>query len=198
MRSLGFRLTLAVLLVLAVASNAGLTVRAQNDDESNVFRARLSTFREVGPKATGATGIFFAELNDASDQLTWRFKWDGLTGPPLFAHLHFAMAGVNGPVMTFLCGGPNGNPDVPPKPACPQATSGEITGTTTAQDILKLDAPGPNDAGVKLHEFNALIAAIREGDAYANMHTARFPAGEIRGQLHAPRHNEQERENEDK
>jgi hypothetical protein len=169
-----------------MASVAGLTVKAQND-ESSVFRARLSTFREVGPKATGATGTFLVELNEAGDALNWEFSWDGLTGPPLFAHIHFAMTAVNGPVMTFLCGGPNGNPDVPAKPACPQTTSGSISGKTTAQDILKLDAPGPNDVGVKLHDFDALVAAIRAGDAYGNMHTPRFPGGEIRGQLRAYR-----------
>lgn len=198
MRNIGFRLTLVTLLVLAVASIAGLAVRAEDDDESNVFAARLSTFREVGPKATGGTGTFRAELNDAGDTLTWDLSWDGLTGPPAAAHIHFAMAGVNGPVVTFFCGGPNGNPDVPAKPACPQTTSGSISGTTTADDILKLDTPGPNDVGIALHGFEALLNAIRAGDAYANMHTARFPGGEIRGQIHARPHHQREREHQDK
>ena len=34
-----------------------------------------------------------------------------------------------------------------------------------------------------LGDFDALVRAIRTGEAYANMHTATFPSGEIRGQI---------------
>ena len=31
--------------------------------------------------------------------------------------------------------------------------------------------------------FDAAMRILRSGDAYANVHTANFPAGEIRGQV---------------
>jgi hypothetical protein len=114
--------------------------------------------------------------------LSWTFTWTGLTGPPLFAHIHFGQRGVNGNVMTFFCGGPKGNPNVPAKPDCPQTTSGSISGTTTAADILALNADG-TDQGLDLHDFATFLRAIRTGDGYCNMHTTRFQPGEIRGQV---------------
>lgn len=37
--------------------------------------------------------------------------------------------------------------------------------------------------GLTAGDLKSLIAAIRSGSAYVNVHTTRFPAGEIRGQL---------------
>jgi hypothetical protein len=37
--------------------------------------------------------------------------------------------------------------------------------------------------GIAPGEFEELLAAIRAGVAYANVHTSTFPGGELRGQL---------------
>ena len=42
---------------------------------------------------------------------------------------------------------------------------------------------GPAGQGISAGEFAELIRAIRSGNAYVNVHTMTFPAGEIRGQL---------------
>ena len=42
---------------------------------------------------------------------------------------------------------------------------------------------GPAGQGVSPGEFAELARAIQTGVAYANVHTAAFPAGEIRGQI---------------
>jgi hypothetical protein len=44
-------------------------------------------------------------------------------------------------------------------------------------------AIGPTAQGVTAGDFDALLRAIETGEAYANVHTANFPAGEIRGQI---------------
>ena len=105
-------------------------------------------------------------------------------GPPLFAHIHFGQKGVNANVMTFFCGGPKGSTTNPQKPDCPQTTSGSISGTTTAADIVPLNT-GASDQGLDANDFATFLEALRRGDGYANMHTTRFPGGEIRGQIRA-------------
>jgi hypothetical protein len=183
MRSLVFKITIAMLFVVGAASLASMGVRAQDPGESLRFSSRLSSFNEVPPKAIGSHGTFNATLSDDGTTLNWTLTWTGLTGPPSAAHIHFAQAGVNSGVMTWLCGGPAGNSDIMPKPACPQNPSGSITGTTSAADIVQSNATSTTDLGVDLHDFAAFLRALRAGDGYANMHTARFGGGEIRGQL---------------
>jgi hypothetical protein len=184
MKSLICKSTMATLFVIAAAALASLGVRAQDPGDSLRFSSRLSSFNEVPSKAIGSHGTFSATLSEDGTTLNWTLTWTGLTGAPLFSHIHFAQAGVSSSVMTFLCGGPVGNADIPAKPDCPQSTSGSITGTTNAGDIIALNS-GTSDLGLDLHDFATFLRALRAGDGYANMHTTRFPGGEIRGQLAA-------------
>jgi hypothetical protein len=181
MKNIGIKITVVTLFVVAAASLANMGVRAADDGGTLRLSARLSSFNEVPPKAVGSHGTFQAALSADGSTLSWTLTWTGLTGPPEFAHIHFAQAGVNSSVMTFFCGGPMGNPDIPQKPDCLQAASGSITGTTNGGDIIALSSSP--DLGLNLHDFATFLRAIRAGDGYVNMHTARFGGGEIRGQI---------------
>jgi hypothetical protein len=86
-----------------------------------------------------------------------------------FAHIHFGQPGVEGGVAAFLCGGGS-------KPACPP--SGDVTGTIVASDVV-----GPADQGIAAGEIDELIAAMKHGVTYVNVHTDAYPDGEIRGQI---------------
>ena len=183
----------AALAAIAVLLIGNLSTQANNNNDGNALRfsTRLSTFNEVPPKANGASGTFRARLSEDGTTLSWTFTWSGLSGPPLFAHIHFGLKGANYPVMTFFCGGPKGNPDIPQKPDCPQTTSGSITGTTTAADIIALNTAGATtDQALDQHDFAGFLRALGAGSAYANMHTSRFLGGEIRGQIAAHRGDE--------
>jgi hypothetical protein len=74
-------------------------------------------------------------------------------------------------VVAFLCGGGG-------KPACPGATSGAVTGTIVAADIQALPAQG-----IASGDFNEVVAAMRAGVTYTNIHNATYGSGEIRGQI---------------
>jgi hypothetical protein len=76
------------------------------------------------------------------------------------SHIHIAEEGVNGPVAVTLFSG------VP---------EGRIQGTLAEGDITAAD--------VTLGTFEELLARIRAGSAYVNVHTIENPPGEIRGQI---------------
>jgi hypothetical protein len=42
---------------------------------------------------------------------------------------------------------------------------------------------GPSGQGIEPGEFDELVAAVRAGRTYANVHSTKYPAGEIRAQL---------------
>ena len=106
------------------------------------------------------------------DTLHFVFKYDQLEGGnSLFAHVHFGQRYVNGGVSYFICGG-----STKPTP-CPNVT-GVIEGDITAADVV-----GPNAQGIEPGSFAEILRGMRAGDAYANIHTTRWPGGEIRGQI---------------
>jgi hypothetical protein len=158
----------AVLVALGAASFAvaGGGGKNGNDDRSV---ARLAGFQEV-PALNGG-GRATLRLDLAADHIDFRLDYSGLSGPPAVAHVHIGQRGVNGNVSFYLCGGGG-------KPPCPAATEGSISGTVVAADVL-----GPTGQGFTPGDLDSVLTAIRAGVAYGNMHTAKFPGGEIRGQL---------------
>jgi hypothetical protein len=54
----------------------------------------------------------------------------------------------------------------------------EVTGVITPDHII-----GPTGQGIEATSFAEIAAALRNGTAYANVHSSRWPAGEVRGQL---------------
>src|SRR5215471_8838740 len=109
------------------------TGRAKDkDDNDNAIRlsARLTGFQEVAPKNTTARGTFSATISEDRSRITWTLTWEGLSGPPIQAHIHIGQSGVNGAVVVFFCGAAPNPPNT--KGACPQQTSATISGFFTA------------------------------------------------------------------
>jgi hypothetical protein len=65
-------------------------------------------------------------------------------------------------------------------PDCPGPRAGEITDSFNAAEVI-----GPATQGIEAMEFSSLLAAMRAGFTYANVHSASIPGGEIRGQIRA-------------
>jgi hypothetical protein len=53
-----------------------------------------------------------------------------------------------------------------------------VTGTVAAADVLAIPTQG-----LAAGDMAAIVAEMRAGFTYANVHTASSPGGEIRGQL---------------
>lgn len=157
----------AFVVALAGASIALAGVGKGKDD--NGFSAHLIGFNEVPANNTAGHGDLTFTMT--SSQITFRLVYADLSGPPAAAHIHVGQKNVNGGVSVFFCGGGG-------QPACPAATSGTVTGTIAAANVV-----GPTAQGFNVGDLAAVERAIKAGVSYANVHTAKFPAGEIRGQV---------------
>ena len=159
---------MGVLGVTAVAAAGG------GQDTGGRLTARLSGLQEVPVVSTAATGRFRAEVTDAG--VTWRLRYEGIEGGAVQqAHVHLGQRRVNGGVSAFLCsnlpGAPAGVQPCPPPPAT-------ITGTIGPEQVV-----GPTAQGIAPGELGELVRAMEAGVTYANVHTAAFPGGEVRGQI---------------
>jgi|SRR5690348_17345217 len=181
-RRMRYVLPTAVVLALGLVSFAVAATHGHGNGHGQgngtVFTASLTGHDETPAVHTNGTGNLTLTIN-SNNTMSYTLTFSGLNSPPLFAHVHFAQPNVAGGVVFFLCGGGG-------KPACP-AGGGSVTGTIAAPDIL---APVTNGSGQGLNagDFAGIVQEIRDGFAYANVHTQTSPAGEIRGQLSSHGH----------
>ena len=164
------RTTVLVALVAALIV-AGLAGQAVADRSGRMMKARLIGYDEVPSVSSTGRGQLLARFNADESALDYTLSYQNLEGTTTAAaHIHLGQPGVNGGVSAFLCGGGG-------KPACPPV-SGSVSGTIVAADVV-----GPASQGIAAGELAELIAAMRHGATYANVHTDKHPAGEIRGQI---------------
>lgn len=136
--------------------------------------ADLTGFEEVPPRLTEGRGAFRARIAPDGASIEYELSVANLTSPATEAHIHFGQPGVNGEIFVFLCGGEEA-------PSCP-GMRGTVRGTITAEDILAVPSQG-----LMAQDLQGALRIIRAGLAYVNVHTSRFPAGEIRGQVRVVR-----------
>jgi hypothetical protein len=177
--------------VVSVGVVAGLGVSAVADDDNGrnsgkrVFRAQLVGLNEVPSVSTPARGEFYASLNKEETELTYWLTFADLSSNVSQAHIHFGQHHTNGGISVWLCEGSLQAPTAT-TPACAGQAS-TVTGVITGAEII-----GPATQGIGAGQFAELVAAMRAGAAYANVHTTTtapapavaFPGGEIRGQIH--------------
>jgi len=167
-----------IILSVAVCTLVASALPVQADP----FSTTLSGFEEIGALAspTGAIltdgeGSLQLDLDEGSQTLNYTLTYSGLTSSVTQAHIHFGKVHVAGGIFVFLCtnlgNGPAGTPPCP-------AAGGTVSGTITPAGVRAV--PGQN---VTAGDFDAVVQIITSDSAYANVHTANFPAGEIRGQI---------------
>jgi hypothetical protein len=170
---------LLAVAVTAVLAATGLSSAAAADDDSvtgRVVHVQLSGYQEDPQTiSTPATGRFLAQIDSHDQTITYFLSYSGFESDVQQAHIHFGGRAQSGGVSVFLCSNLGNAPAG--TPACP-LRSGSVTGTLTPASVL-----GPAGQGIAAGEFDELVAAIRAGATYANVHSANRPAGEIRAQL---------------
>jgi CHRD domain len=125
--------------------------------DAAVGNVKLNGANEVPAADPDGRGRFLFVA--AGDHLCYIFTAKNID-PPLAAHIHTGAAGVNGGIVVMLM-----VPD-PVSAECITAVADESMNSTAVLTQGELDAIIANPAGF-----------------YANVHTAPFPAGAIRGQL---------------
>jgi hypothetical protein len=152
-------------------------VRADDDDMVK-FTASLDGFQEVPAILSDGKGTLELSLDRLAKTISFELTYSGLSAPVTQAHIHFGRVHTPGGVMVFFCSNLTTAP--PGTQNCP-ASGGTVTGIFSAGNVV-----GPAAQNVTAGDFDALTDALFSNSAYANIHTTKFPAGEIRGQIHLP------------
>lgn len=171
-----------IALTLAWSSVAFIPVALAEPSGFKQVDESLSGYAEVPAVSTSGTAQFKARISVDETQIDWELGYSDLEGAIQQAHIHLGSAGVNGGITVFLCTNlGNGPAGMQPCPASPAT----ITGTILAADVSP-NIPATAAArtqGLNTGEINELIAAIRAGVTYVNVHTTTWPGGEVRSQI---------------
>ncbi len=172
-------------LLVGFAGVASLLALTGAPALADVARARLEGFQET-PLTLSSTGQgkCTVKINEEETEIKATVSYSDLEGSVTQSHIHLGQRGLSGGVSLFLCTNlGNGPADTPPCPAAP------ATVTRTTPPLVAADVIGPAAQGIAAGELNKIIEAIRTGNAYCNVHSSKYPGGEIRGQL-KPRHSD--------
>ena len=168
------KLARRALVLGAVIALLGVGSYAIAGSGTNNFKGTLDGYEENADVSTSGWGSFDARLSSDGSTLRWTLTYGDLEGAVTQAHVHFGKRAVNGGVSYFLCSnlgnGPAGTQPCPP--------SGTIEGEVDAADVI-----GPAAQGIEPGALAEIVAARRAGHTYANVHSTKWPGGEIRAQL---------------
>ncbi len=134
----------------------------------------MSGQQEAPPNSSPATGTATLLINENFNEMRLHVDFTGLTTPTVAAHIH-------------CCTAPPGTaPVATPMPAFPGFPLGVTSGSYDMTFDL-LSASTYNAAFIEAAGGTVALAAtelvegIRAGEAYFNIHSSAYPAGEIRG-----------------
>ena len=165
---------------------AGFGMAQAGKDGERSVAARLAGFQEVPVVSTTGKGEFKGKINTQTGEISYEFSYADLQSEVRQAHIHLGQRSVNGGIMVWLCQSAANPAPVAVTATTPLCTSpgGTFSGTITAASVVGPGAAQQLGAG----EFDELVAALRAGVAYVNVHTVTSPGGEIRGQVDSGHH----------
>jgi CHRD domain-containing protein len=173
-----------VMVAVAVLATAGAAF-AFSDEGGRRFREFLNGYKEApAPISTTGTGTFKATISKDELEIEFELTFENLEDDVLQAHIHIGHPQNSGGIVLWLCQTAGAMSPVASTPQCDQGDpgnfrSGTVTGTLTAADVRT--QTGNGIAGPA--EWAEVLGLIRAGRTYANVHSKKFPGGEIRSQL---------------
>jgi CHRD domain len=136
--------------------------------QGNKFEAKLSGKNQAPVVDTSAHGVATFALGKDGKSLSYRLSVTGIRNVSM-AHIHMGPAGQEGPVVAWL---------YPSKPPA-VVKKGKFTGLLAHGTLTAANLVGPLEGKT----ISDLVDQIKDGKAYVNVHTEKYPAGEIRGQI---------------
>jgi hypothetical protein len=135
------------------------------------YKATLTGANErPNPTNSTATGTWTGVLNPTTNVMTYTLTYSGLSSASSGAHIH-AQADANttaGVVLNFA--------------TFAGATTAFTNGNTSGTAAGTVNMAGGTVTGLTI-TGDSLLKAMNAGMAYANVHSANFGGGEIRGQI---------------
>lgn len=175
----------AALLFVFVATGV-----AFSDQGARKFKEFLNGLKEATTVvSTTGSGTFSAEISKDGAQINYELTFRDLEGDVRQAHIHIGHPQNQGGIVLWLCDSEaNPSPSLE-TPACTDddpanLRAGRVAGTLTAADVQNQPANGIVGATATTPgEFEEVVALIRAGRTYVNVHSVKFPPGEIRSQI---------------
>jgi hypothetical protein len=163
----------------AVAAGT-VAMAGHGNDKAFTITARLSGYNETPLALSSAgSGSVRLRIDPRAQTIRYTLRYANLEGTVTQSHIHFGSVSQTGGVSVFLCtnlgNGPAGTQ------ACPAAPA-TITGTIKPADVI-----GPAGQGIGPGEFDEFMDALEAGVTYVNVHSDKYPGGEIRAQIDADR-----------
>jgi Cu/Zn superoxide dismutase len=147
-------------------SLAAVGINACSSDPQEKYVAELRSSNEVPANSSTAVGRVVLLVSRDASFAEYSVEADGLTGGIRGGHFHRAAAGANGPIVLSFFFNADGTENRAPTPG------------TTDLEMNKAIARTINKT-----QLDAILADLRAGNLYANVHTPQNPGGEIRGQM---------------
>jgi len=149
-----------------VVSVAALGLAGCETDPQEKYVAELRGSNEVPANTSTASGRIVLLVSRDGSYAEYSAEVNGLSGGIQGGHFHRAPAGTNGGVVLSFFFNSSG------------AAANSVTPGTTDLEINKAIGRTINKT-----QLDAILADLRAGNLYGNVHTPNFPGGEIRGQL---------------
>jgi hypothetical protein len=132
-----------------------------NDNKN--YGAKLAGANQVPAVMSDGTGVAKFNFSNDGSSASFQVNVDGIADVR-FAHIHFAKAGANGGVIFALR---------------MDKVVGPVSGIYAKGEIAAMKLSGQLLGG----DLFILREAFRTGNAYVNVHTNKFPPGELRSQV---------------
>ena len=179
-----------MMLTAAGLLACGAAGYAFTDEGSRRFSELLSGLNEAANVvSTTGNGTFHATISQDGSEISYELTFTDLEGDVTQAHIHIGLPQNSGGVALWLCDSATSPSPSATTPLCTQDNpldthSGRVTGTLTAADVQNLPLNGIAGAtAMTPGEFAEVVALIKAGKTYVNVHSSKFPPGEIRSQL---------------
>ena len=176
---------MAIAVALVATAGSGL---AFSDDGSH-FKEHLNGLKESpNVVSTTGSGTFEMRINQEETEIAYELTFQDLEDDVRQAHIHIGLPQNMGGIVLWLCGsdalpGPAGTPRCNVSDPSDNR-NGSVSGVLTAANVQNVPANGiAGPTATTPGEFAEVIALVRAGKTYANVHTVKFGAGEIRSQI---------------